>query len=97
SLVASGENNPMFSLFLFVLYLIFVSLLLTVNRKWWVKVSTQNPQYIYYFGPFDSREEADAEHEQYLQDLAAEGATGIDWAIEQGSPRQLTYGEEEHR
>lgn len=89
----------MFSLFLFVLYLVFVSLLLTMNRQWWIKVSTQHPQYTYYFGPFDSPEEANAEHEQYLQDLAAEGATGIDWTIEQcsPSPRQLTYGEEEAR
>ncbi len=78
-------------LFYFVLACYFVyTLKQTKLRTWWVKVDTVSPRCRYYFGPFDSPEEAQAHHRFYLEDLAEEGATGIQWAIEQGYPRKLT-------
>lgn len=80
----------MFSLVLFVIYLVLVSLLLNKNQKWWVKVETQAPLCTYYFGPFDSVQEAESYQGDYIQDLREEGAQGISYVIEKTCPRQLT-------
>lgn len=80
----------MFSLVLFLIYLVVISLLLNNKQKWWVKVETQVPICTYYFGPFDSIQEAESCHGDYIQDLREEGAQGISYIIEQACPRQLT-------
>jgi hypothetical protein len=85
----------MFSLVLFLLFLVFVSLLFSQQRKWWVKVDTQSPSCTYYFGPFDSCEEARSHHQGYVQDLQREGAQNITYSIEQYCPQQLTISEED--
>ncbi len=82
----------MLALFFFCIYFVFSCLIVSDLKQnaWWVKVITQQPKCTYYFGPFDSREEAIANKDGYLQDLEAEGAQQVRVAIEQGKPRKLT-------
>lgn len=86
----------MFSFFLFIIYLAAIGIIFsTKNSKWWIKVNTQVPVCTYYFGPFDSVEEAESNHGDYLQDLKEEGAEDISYIIEKCSPKQLTIAEDE--
>lgn len=64
--------------------------LLTPQRPWWIKVHTQNPACIYYFGPFESRSEARISQAGYVEDLEQENAQNIRVEIDQFSPQQLT-------
>jgi hypothetical protein len=85
----------MFSVVLFLVYLVFISLIFFQQQKWWIKIDTQSPSCTYYFGPFDSPEESRSHHQDYLLDLQMEGAEGITYSIEQSRPQQLTIGAEE--
>jgi 4-aminobutyrate aminotransferase-like enzyme len=44
---------------------------------WWVEVHTAVPLCTYYFGPFDSRQEAQKERGGYIEDLHREEARDI--------------------
>jgi hypothetical protein len=86
----------MFSLFLFLIYLALVGIVFSAkNPKWWIKVDTKVPTCTYYFGPFESITEAESNHQDYLQDLQAEGAEDISYIIEKCSPKQLTIAEDD--
>jgi hypothetical protein len=86
----------MLGVFLFGLYLIVVSVIFfSTYKKWWIKVETQSPACIYYFGPFDSAQEALSHQDDYLHDLREEGAQGISAIVEKARPKQLTIFEEE--
>ncbi|HBE19878.1 MAG TPA: hypothetical protein DEG17_19000 [Cyanobacteria bacterium UBA11149] len=60
------------------------------SSAWWVEISTTQPQVIYYFGPFDSFEEAKDFQGGYIEDLEEEGAIGITVEIKWCSPDNLT-------
>lgn len=69
-----------------------------LNKKqqpWWIKIYTTIPCCIYYFGPFDSAEEAKLEQIGYIEDLMQEKAQGITVDIVQCLPDSLTIFEEE--
>ena len=56
----------------------FFGILLGVfTNSWWIEISTAQPQVIYYFGPFESEEEAAQYKGGYIEDLEQEGAEGI--------------------
>jgi len=55
----------------------FGNLLGVFTNSWWIEVSTAQPQVIYYFGPFESEEEAQQHKGGYIEDLEQEGAQGI--------------------
>lgn len=57
---------------------------------WWIRISTTNPMYIYYFGVFDSYYEAVRYKNGYIQDLSREGSLIIDIQINRCQPKQLT-------
>lgn len=57
---------------------------------WWVEVTTADPAYTYYFGPFDTVEEAQAAQAGYIEDLAQEGATEITAQVKRCSPQEIT-------
>lgn len=57
---------------------------------WWVEISTKNPRCIYYFGPFDSKQEAQREQSGYIEDLQEEGAAEITATVKQCQPQVLT-------
>lgn len=86
----------MLALFLFTIYFVFLCLILSEfkQERWWVEVATKQPNCLYYFGPFDSKEEAKANENGYLQDLQAEGAQEIQVIICQGEPEKLTIFED---
>ncbi|NJK64680.1 MAG: DUF1816 domain-containing protein [Synechococcaceae cyanobacterium SM2_3_1] len=44
----------------------------------WIEITTSDPHYTYYFGPFLTQNEAEEHKPAYLADLEAEGATGIE-------------------
>ena len=86
----------MLALFLFTIYFVFLCLILSEFKQgeWWVEIVTKQPNCLYYFGPFDSQEEAKANEDGYLQDLQAEGAQEIQVIICQGQPQKLTIFED---
>lgn len=71
------------------------NLLNLVGQAWWVKISTDSPKCIYYFGPFISEQEAKDSHLGYIEDLEHEGAQGISIEIGRFKPNSLTVYEEE--
>lgn len=92
------QNLIMQSFYLFIFYFVLGCCLVwsfksSKTKTWWVKVDTHSPKCRYYFGPFDSWEEAEGHHLEYIEDLREEGAQGIQYTIEKGRPRQLTIEE----
>ncbi|MEL7504552.1 MAG: DUF1816 domain-containing protein [Cyanobacteria bacterium J06554_6] len=55
----------------------FNNLLGVFTNSWWIEISTAQPQVIYYFGPFESEEEALQHKDGYIEDLHHEGAQDI--------------------
>lgn len=67
----------------------------TSTSPWWVKIITATPRCTYYFGPFDSVQEAKLNQSGYIEDLEQEGAIGIAVDILQDQPTVLTIDEED--
>lgn len=68
----------------------FISGLERLGLAWWLKIVTDQPRCIYYFGPFISAKEAEEAHSGYVEDLELEGALGIAIQIQQCQPKELT-------
>jgi hypothetical protein len=67
----------------------------TRRGEWWVEVDTDSPKRTYYFGPYDSRQEASNSSNGYIRDLENKGAKKISINIKQGrQPTQLRASEE---
>lgn len=64
------------------------------RASWWVKIHTEVPQCIYYFGPFKDVSEAKRHQVGYIEDLVHEGAKGINVATHKGRPKALTIVKE---
>jgi hypothetical protein len=62
---------------------------------WWVMIQTTKPLCTYYFGPFDSAEEAKLNQAGYIEDLMEENAEGITVEIQQCQPEVLTISQED--
>ncbi|MDJ0712829.1 MAG: DUF1816 domain-containing protein [Prochloraceae cyanobacterium] len=60
------------------------------RRKLWIEINTTIPQCTYYFGPFDTLEEAAECQNGYIEDLIEEGASGINVNIKKCQPQTLT-------
>jgi Domain of unknown function (DUF1816) len=73
---------------------IWISVLESLGLAWWVEIVTDNPACTYYFGPFGSGYEAEAEKPGYVQDLENEGAKGFRVVVKRCKPTQLTIFEE---
>lgn len=66
------------------------------RRPWWLKITTAQPQCVYYFGPFSSQREATSNIAGYRADLEAEQARIVDVKLNQTyPPAQLTFCPEE--
>ncbi len=59
------------------------------HMAWWVKIHTELPCCIYYFGPFDTAIEAQTDRGGYIEDLQSEFAQGMNTTIELLCPPQL--------
>lgn len=69
----------------------FTSLFGLFSNPWWVKITTSEPNCVYYFGPFDNEEEATQAKPGYIEDLQQEGAQQIQFVIKQmAEPKELT-------
>jgi Domain of unknown function (DUF1816) len=85
-----------FSAYSFALGSIFYYLKQPYNRHWWLKITTVQPQCVYYFGPFTSKKEAAANIAGYQADLEAEQAKVVEIKLNQAyPPAQLTFCPEE--
>lgn len=61
-----------------------------VDHAWWVRITTENPEYTYYFGPFNSRAAAQDKLPGYVADLRGEKAQVSNCTVEWCTPPQLT-------
>ncbi|NJK68475.1 MAG: DUF1816 domain-containing protein [Microcoleus sp. CSU_2_2] len=71
-----------------------ISLLNFFGLAWWVEVKTSAPRCTYYFGPFMTASEAEAEKAGYLEDIENEGAQDISFSIQRCKPINLTVAED---
>ena len=62
----------------------------TKELGWWIKIVTDKPLYIYYFGVFDSYSEAVKYQGGYIEDLSKEGSNIVNIDIQNCQPKQLT-------
>ena len=62
----------------------------TKEPGWWIKISTKNPDYIYYFGEFNSYWEAKRHKMGYIKDLKEEKAKIKDIQVKQCKPQKFT-------
>ncbi|MEL6881578.1 MAG: DUF1816 domain-containing protein, partial [Cyanobacteria bacterium J06607_10] len=61
------------------------------SNPWWVKITTAEPNCIYYFGPFDDESEALQAKPGFVEDLQMEGASQIQTVLQNISqPKELT-------
>ena len=61
----------------------------------WINITTEQPNCIYYFGPFNNYAEARQMRHGYIEDLVEERAIGISVKIERCLPAKLTITDEE--
>lgn len=61
-----------------------------IGQAWWVEINTDQPRCTYYFGPFATAIEADANKFGYIEDLEDELAQGIQITIKRCQPVQMT-------
>jgi len=60
------------------------------NSSWWLRFETAKPTATYYFGPFQSYNDAANNSQDHLEDLISENAQEIAYDIEFGNPQELT-------
>jgi hypothetical protein len=66
-----------------------------LRLSWWIEVFTAHPLCIYYFGPFETKQEAQVAQEGHLEDLRSEGAEIMSMQTSFSQPRRLTIYEDE--
>ncbi|MDJ0727012.1 MAG: DUF1816 domain-containing protein [Prochloraceae cyanobacterium] len=59
-------------------------------KQWWVEVNTDVPRCTYYFGPFNTSQEAREHQAGYVEDLIEEGSGQITLNIKKCRPQALT-------
>ncbi|MEO6860833.1 MAG: DUF1816 domain-containing protein [Microcoleus sp.] len=65
------------------------------SRQWWVEVDTDLPKCTYYFGPYESKDEASNNTNGYIKYLEKKGTKNISINIKEGrQPSQLTARDE---
>ena len=85
-----------FSAYAIALSCVFYHLNQPYNRDWWLKITTAGPRCIYYFGPFQSQEEANEQVAGYRSDLESEKARVVQVKLNQQlPPAQLTFSPDE--
>ncbi len=60
------------------------------ESSWWVKILTDNPMYLYYFGEFKTYWQAEQSKNGYIQDLKEEKAEIVDVKIGIYEPSETT-------
>lgn len=65
-----------------------------LGLAWWAEITTQTPRCTYYFGPFMTKQAAEAATGGYIEDLEREAAEGITIVYKRCKPRNLTVFED---
>lgn len=65
-----------------------------LGLAWWVEIVTDSPSCTYYFGPYGSASEAEAEKQGFVEDLEQEGTRSIKVEIKRCKPTELTIFDE---
>lgn len=73
---------------------VFIGFMEGINTAWWAEITTNSPRCTYYFGPFQSYDEAKQAYPGYIEDLNSEGAQEIVVVIKRCQPELLTICEE---
>ena len=73
---------------------LFIGLMEGLKTAWWAEITTTKPRCKYYFGPFQTYNEAKEAYPGYIEDLNGEGAQGIIVVIKRCNPEVLTMCEE---
>ncbi|MGB3769037.1 MAG: DUF1816 domain-containing protein [Phormidesmis sp.] len=61
------------------------------STSWWIKITTAEPNCVYYFGPFESEKEAIQYQPGFIEDLQQENAQQIAASIQRcAAPSELT-------
>jgi len=63
---------------------------LQADKAWWIRIKTEDPNYIYYFGPFENRAIAQKKLPGFVEDLNDENAQVSSCTVEWCMPPQLT-------
>lgn len=66
----------------------------TIGWAYWVKITTEQPCCIYYFGPFLNVREAESAQPGFIEDLQSEDAKNIKVEIQRCQPGELTIFDE---
>ncbi len=61
-----------------------------MEMHWWIEIFSTQPCCTYYFGPFESDQQAFLDQDGYIEDLVNEGAQGITVQIKWCKPKELT-------
>ncbi|WP_414587401.1 DUF1816 domain-containing protein [Scytonema sp. PCC 10023] len=61
-----------------------------MEKGWWLEIVSSQPCCTYYFGPFESAQQAILDQDGYIEDLVNEGAQGITVQIQWCKPKELT-------
>ena len=64
------------------------------GSDWWIKVVTKAPECTYYFGPYDSKAEAEAEQFGFIEDLKGENAVIVSQEVLRTNPTEYTIYDE---
>lgn len=72
-----------------------VEILSKLGLAYWLEIITDHPWCIYYFGPFDTVQDAESSQHGYLQDLLEESAQLMSVTIKQLHPKNLTIFQDE--
>lgn len=73
---------------------LFIGFMSGLKTAWWAEITTTSPRCTYYFGPFQSYDEAKQAYPGYIEDLDGEGAQGIIVVVKRCNPEVLTACEE---
>jgi Domain of unknown function (DUF1816) len=68
-----------------------------IPRAWCVEINTAFPDGRYYFGPFNSRKEAEDSRSGYVEKLCREAARGIVALVKQAQPDDPKLSVATHR
>lgn len=60
------------------------------SMAWWVRIHTRQPEYTYYFGPFDQQADAEKKLPEFIGDLRAEAAIISQFEVLRCSPPEVT-------
>ncbi len=65
-----------------------------LSKDWWVEINTIVPRCTYYFGPFDTIQEALLYQNEYVENLRNKKAIGITVKTKKCQPNHLTIVQE---